>query len=75
VDVVSEASELLGADVGGLLLLPEHSANLGLPDGTTYADALAKVACAAEPRGARDFVKAVLALRNDLRVQGDELEP
>ena len=62
------------ADVGDLPLLPEHTANLGLPDGTTYAEALAKVARAAEPRGARDYVKAVLALRNDPRVQGDELE-
>jgi hypothetical protein len=73
-DVLAEASALLGADAGQLPLSNAHAARLGLPTETTYAQALDLIAGSANSTQARDFTKAVLALRHDPRIQGTELK-
>jgi hypothetical protein len=72
-DVLAESSDLLGGDAARLPLPAAHAAKLGVPDGTTYGRALAAIAEGGTPVMARDFTKAVLALRRDPRVQGEEL--
>jgi hypothetical protein len=74
-DALTEATELLGDDIG-LLPLPDHHARrLGLPPSTTYGEAIATTLAGDSPVRARDLTRAVLALRHDPRVQGDELTP
>jgi hypothetical protein len=72
-DVLTEATELLGADVDQLPLKDTHATRLGLPPSTTYAEALEAVLATGSRKQARDFTGAVLALRSDARVQGFEL--
>ena len=70
IDVVTEASELLGSDVADLSLQDRDAAKIGLLPGVTYQQAFEHITM---PKQARDLTKAVLHLRNDPRVQGDEL--
>jgi hypothetical protein len=72
-DVLAEATELLGADAGRLTLPDAQAQHLNLPTGATYSDARAAVEASGDRRRARDFTRAVLALRRDQRVQGGEL--
>ena len=72
-DLAHEASELLGFDVGGLTVEEKHVKAIGIPSGSTYADALRQVATGKSRAMARDFTRAMLALRGDDRVQGAEL--
>jgi hypothetical protein len=69
-DVFSESSNLLGSHVADLPLLDGHAAKLGLRLGTTYRQAFVAIKSRVQ---ARDFVAAVLALRKDPRVQGEDL--
>jgi hypothetical protein len=73
-DVLTEASDLLGSDAGHLPLPEVHAVRLGLPLQTTFAQALATIIDSGNRRQARDLTRAVLALRYDARVQGDELK-
>jgi hypothetical protein len=72
-DVLAEATELLGADAGRLTLPDAQARRLNLPTGATYSDARAAVEASGDRRRARDFTRAALALRQDQRVQGEEL--
>jgi DNA-binding Lrp family transcriptional regulator len=72
-DVAHEASELLGHDVGGLTVNEKYITAFGITSASTYADALRRVVAEKSPVMARDFTKAMLALRDDDRVQGVEL--
>jgi hypothetical protein len=72
-DVLAEATELLGADASRLTLPDAQARRLNLPPGATYSDARAAVEASGDRRRARDFTRAVLALRQDQRVQGEEL--
>jgi hypothetical protein len=74
-DVLTESNELLGTDVGQLPLASEHATRLGLPMGTTYGQAMVQIVDSPNRTRARDFTRAVLALRSDPRVQGTELPP
>lgn len=69
-DIFAEASGLLGSDVGGLVLDGRHAEALGLPAASTYSDAIQAVTRVEDKALTRDFVKAVIALRRDDRVQG-----
>lgn len=73
-DVLSEASQLLGADARGLALPDEAALRLDLPAGTTYGDALVSPAVRSCARHRRDLVRAILGLRHDERVQGRTLQ-
>ena len=73
-DVLEESSELLGSDVSDLSLPQEHAERLSLPAGVTYGQAHAAVVESRDAARARDFTRAVLALRYDPRVQGEELD-
>jgi hypothetical protein len=64
---------LLGGDAGELALPPAEAARLGLPPQTPYREALDLVTASGDKALARDFTRAVLALRQDPRVQGEEL--
>ncbi len=72
-DVLAEASESLGFDAADLSLADTHCALLGVLPATTYRQAWGTVAASADGARLRDFTKAVLALRQDERVQGTEL--
>lgn len=72
-DVFAAVVEL-GNDPWQLTLAREHAARLKMPPNTTYMQAFVAIAQSGNRVGARDFVKAVLALRSDSRVQGRELE-
>jgi phage replication O-like protein O len=72
-DVLREAFELMGSDVGGLIMDDRHTAELRLVAPVTYAEALKAVVTSKNKAMARDFTKAILALRHDERVQGIEL--
>lgn len=72
-DLITEASELLGHDAGNLTLEARYSATLELPAEVTYNEAFQAAVSAGKKAFARDFVKSVLALRRDPRVQGVEL--
>jgi len=72
-DVLEEASELLGSDAAALPIPTNFTGPLGLPEGTTYGMALHQIRANGTPHGAGKFTAAVLALRHDQRVQGEEL--
>jgi hypothetical protein len=72
-DVLVESTQLLGQDVGELTLPAGHAVRLGLTESTTYVQALATIMGGGSRTQARDFTGAVLALRQDPRVQGVEL--
>jgi hypothetical protein len=72
-DVLTEAADLLGADVCQLGLSALYAEQLGLPQGATYGHALEAVIASGDRTQARDMARAILALRQDPRVQGDEL--
>jgi hypothetical protein len=73
VDVLAEVTELLGADAGELTLPDAVADQLNLAANSTYTQAQGAIAVSGNKTQARDFVKAVLALRQDPRVQGEEL--
>jgi len=75
IDVLAESSGLFGGDVAQLTIPATDADRLCLPDTATYAEALAMVARTGNRTQARDLVRAVLALRRDPRVQGQELMP
>jgi hypothetical protein len=72
-DVIAESDELLGDDVGQLTIPDAHLSQLGLPPSTTYLDGYRSIASDSDRRKVRDYVRAVLALRRDERVQGSPL--
>jgi hypothetical protein len=72
-DVLAEASELLGADASQLSLPTPGAENLGLPAGTTFGEAFRIISLGDDRAAARDFTRLVLGLRQDERVQGEEL--
>jgi hypothetical protein len=72
-DVLTEATELLGSDVGGLSMPEELARKMEFSTPITYTAALQATAASTNKAMARDFTKAVLALRQDERVQGIEL--
>jgi hypothetical protein len=72
--VLAEATDLLDTDARQLSLSDRHAERLGLPAGATYGHALAAVVANGDKAQARDMTGAVLALRQDPRVQGHELE-
>jgi hypothetical protein len=72
-DVMAEADELLGRDVAQLLMPGVHARSIGLPVPISYGDALRTVAESGDKVMARDFTKAILALRADERVVGRDL--
>jgi hypothetical protein len=74
-DILHEAGDLLGGDAGELTLPDDRAARLNLPPGATYAGALAAVLGGGSRVQARDLTGAILALRDDPRVQGAELLP
>jgi hypothetical protein len=69
-DVLTETTELLGSDALELTLLDADAVRLGLTPSITYQQALEAISTT---RQARDFTRVVLHLRNDPRVQGEEL--
>jgi hypothetical protein len=72
-DVLTESSELLCSDALDLTL-PDHAARqLNLDTNVTYRQALAALVTRGDRTPARAFVRAVLALRDDVRVQGEEV--
>jgi hypothetical protein len=73
-DVLAEATQLLGSDAAGLRLEAGVANRLGLADGATFGEALRAIAAGGDRRRAGAFVRAVLALRRDPRVQGYELD-
>jgi hypothetical protein len=72
-DVVAESFVLLGSDPMLLTISAWLMTKLGLESPITYADAYDQIVAANDRRGAGLFVRAVLALRQDERVQGREL--
>jgi hypothetical protein len=65
---------VLGGDVWQLELPEAEAAALRLAPPVTYASALQAVVEAGDRGKARRFVGAILRLRNDERIQGEELE-
>jgi hypothetical protein len=72
-DVLAEASELLGADASQLTLPIPGAERLGLPARTTFGEAFRIINVGDDRAAARDFTRLVLGLRQDERVQGEEL--
>lgn len=70
--VLKEASLLLDSDAALLTLTAASSSKLSLPIDATYREMLDAVSMGEVL--ARDAVAAVIALKNDKRVQGEELE-
>jgi hypothetical protein len=71
-DVFAESSVFLGSDP--MLLSTPVQLMTKLKSPTTYRDACDRIVAANDRRGAGLFVRAVLALRRDERVQGRELQ-
>ncbi len=72
-DVFAEATESLGSDAA-MLTVPDGAAvALGLTPPISYGEAGGAVARSGDRARARHFTRAVLALRRDERVQGQEL--
>ena len=72
-DVMADATDLLGIDASQLSVLDDHLTRLGMHPPVSYAEAFARVTSSGERRKARDYVRAVLHLKTDERVQGQEL--
>jgi len=72
-DVFAEASELLGSNAQSCPCLMMMQIGLGVGRGTTYSQAYADIDSVGTPLQARDFTKAVIFLRHDPRVQGEEV--
>jgi hypothetical protein len=72
-EVFAEATALLGSEVTELVMPEAFAKRLGLPAMVTYGEAHNRVARSGVPVKARDYTRAVLALRRDDRVQGREL--
>jgi hypothetical protein len=70
--VMAESSALLGRDAWQLTIPESHACTLQQTATSTYAQALTATLEGGK-RMARDFVRAVLALRQDRRVQGEEV--
>jgi hypothetical protein len=67
-------TELLGADTADLPLDPADAGRVGLPAGTTVGDAWRAVNASGDRVRAGRFVRAILKLRRDPRVQGYEVD-
>jgi hypothetical protein len=72
-EVFAEATALLGSEVTELVMPEAFAKRLGFPAMVTYGEAHNRIARSGEPVKARDYIRAVLALRRDERVQGREL--
>jgi hypothetical protein len=68
IDVLTEASDLLGDDAGQLTISPADAARLRLPTSTTYTEAIADAIARGDRRLARDVTKAILLLRGRLQI-------
>ncbi len=73
-DVFMEASEILGSDARKLTIQTKAAEKLGLGSGVSFAEALTAVKQSGDKLTARNLVSAVLALRKDERVQGQDLD-
>lgn len=71
--IMAEASELLGADAGQLMIPDTESGRLGLASGTTYEQAERVIRSTRNPRLSRDYVGAINRLLRDERIQGRDL--
>ena len=65
--------QIAGIQDGHLATINYLAERLGLPAEATYGEALAKVAGSGDRALSRDYTRAVLALRDDERVQGRDL--
>jgi len=72
-DVFAEAHELLGDSWTDLTLPDTDAQALGLPIGITYLRANEQLVMSGDRSKGRGFVRSVLRLRQDERVQGQEL--
>jgi hypothetical protein len=72
-DVMAEASELIGRSAWELDVSAETALPLGLVGPVTFQGAIAALIANGDKTLARAFVKAVLTLRQDRRVQGEEV--
>jgi hypothetical protein len=72
-DVLAESEELLDSDPLDLTLPDRAAKQLNLDTSTTFRQALVTLVARGDRSPARAFVRAVLALRNDPRVQGEEV--
>jgi hypothetical protein len=72
-DVMAEATELAGESAWDMELAPEAARLLGFGAPTTFRQAVAILTDRRDKAQARDFVKAVLRLRYDARIQGEEV--
>jgi hypothetical protein len=73
-DVLAQSARLLGSDPGDLGIPAQLVLSLGQATGTTYRQAFQQISASGSRALAGKFVRAVLALRKDPRVQGVELE-
>jgi len=71
---LSNASQLLGEDAGQLPLSPNEAKALNVPVGTSYSSTFNTVRTEGDAERAHRFTGAVLALRHDERIQGQELK-
>ena len=72
-DVMAEATELAGESAWDMELTSEAARLLGLGTPTTFRQAVAILADRRDRTQGRDFVKAVLRLRYEARIQGEEV--
>jgi hypothetical protein len=72
-DVMAEATELAGESAWDMELAPEAARLLGFGAPTTFRQAVAILTDRRDKTRARGFVKAVLRLRYDARIQGEEV--
>jgi hypothetical protein len=72
-DVMAEASELVGRSAWELEVSAETALRLGLVGPVTFHGVLVALIANGDKTWARAFVKAVLTLRQDCRVQGEEV--
>jgi hypothetical protein len=72
-EVFVEATALLGSEVTELVMPEAFAKRLCFPAPVTYGEARNRVAHSGDPVKARHYTCAVLALRRDERVQGQEL--
>jgi len=74
-DVLDESRDLLDHDALDLTLPDQTARQLNLDPPVTFREALATLIARGSRSPARAFVRAVLALRDDPRVQGEEVLP
>lgn len=72
-DVLKEVSDLLGSPAADLTLPPKVATKLGLPVGTSYGMAMGLIEASDDRQSAGKFVRAMIELRSDPKIQGLEL--